>query len=541
MLRLCLAAGLIVMSAPVLAETIVGQARVDRVTLYPGLAAVTRQVVLDLPAGPHEIIIPDLPDTLRADGLRVTGPAALRVGAVNLAFERLPVTPDQASPAILAARAEVERLAEVLRLRDVAIAEIRLRVAAAQDQIAVLQTLAQGADSTRPAEIQALAAMIGAEALLLRQTAFAAEQEAQAAIRARTADADALADARRALEALEAPTAQGAVLSVMVDVAAAGQVVLDIATTETQAGWTPVYDLHLTTGDAPRLDLERALIVTQATGADWLDVALTLSTARPGEQIAPGGVWPQLRRIVAEADLAREDSADGPLLRAAPMLADPVMETAMITAAPAFDGVVVSYAYPGRVDIRDGVEMLRLPLDRLGFAADLWAEAVPASDPNAYRMAAFTNASDEILLAGAMQLYADGALTGTGYLPTMAAGDDTQIGFGPIDGLRLTRITPGRTEGEAGLFGSATQLVEQTELRIENLTPQAWDVLVRDAVPYSEQDDLQITLTATPQITRRDPDGQRGIVEWDLALPAGAVSRIALTTTLRWPSGFVLR
>ncbi|MFU8823521.1 DUF4139 domain-containing protein [Yoonia sp.] len=552
MFRLFLSTSMIALSAPAFADTITGQARVDSVTIYPGLATVTRQVTLDLPQGQHEIVIPGLPQNLGSDGLRIAAPGQVRVGAVNLAFDRLPVTPDQSSPAVQAARAEVERLEEVLRTRDVAIAEIRLRVQAAEDQIAFLQSLSKASagetlTTATITDIQDLAQMVGAETLTLRTTAFAAEQEAQAAIRARQDDIDALDDARRALEALLAPEEQGSVLTFTVEASEAGEVTLDINTTENLANWSPVYDMRLTTGDDARVDIDRAVVVSQATGQDWTDVQLILSTARPGEQIAPGGAWAQLRRIISQADLDRENAnAMGAadmltLQRGAPVFSSPMLESSPVTAKADFSGAAVTYVYPTRVTIRNGVEDLRLPLDELTFAADIWAEATPMSDANAYRMAEFINSSDEILLPGPVMVQADGTMVGFSYLPLLAAGAEMDMGFGPLDGLRLTRITPNRSEGDVGIFSSATQLVEQTILTVENLTGQDWDVLLRDAIPYSEQDDLEVSLTASPAVTRRDPEGQRGIVEWDLSVPAGDKQEVTMEYTLRWPSGFVLR
>ena len=450
MIRLFVTTSLLALAAPAFADTITGQARVDTVTIYPGLATVTRLVTLDLPAGQHDIIIPDLPQGLSADGLRIAAPAQVRLGAVNLAFDRLPVTPDQSSPAILAARAEVDRLEEVLRESDTAIAAIRLRAQAAEDQIAFLQSLGQ---------------------------------------------------------------------------ASAGE--------------------SLTTGDDPQLDIDRAVVISQATGQDWLDVQLVLSTARPGDQIAPGGAWAELRHIISEDALAGETTgmadAPMPLQRNSAVMAAPMMDTAPITAQADFSGVAVTYVYLNRIDIRNGVEDLRLPLDQLSFDTDVWAEATPMTDANAYRMAEFTNTTDEILLPGRAMLHADGTMIGFSHLPLLAAGADLDIGFGPLDGLRLTRITPDRSTGDRGVFSSSNQLVERTVLTVENLTGQDWDVLLRDAVPYSEQDDLQVSLTAVPEPTRRDRDGARGIVEWDLSVPAGAEQEVVMETTLRWPSGYVLR
>ncbi|ART99647.1 DUF4139 domain-containing protein [Yoonia vestfoldensis] len=549
MIRLLITTSLIAVTAPAFAETMTGAARVDTVTIYPGLASVTRLVTLDLPAGQHDIIIPGLPQNLSADGLRIAAPGQVRLGAVNLAFDRLPVTPDQSSPAIIAARAEVDRLEEVLRQTDVAIAAIRLRAQAAEDQIAFLQSLGQasaGEALTSIADVQALAQMVGSEALALRMAAFAAEQEAQAAIRARKDDAEALEEARRALAALLAPEDQGSVLTFTLDAAEAGEVTLEIATTEGFANWSPVYDLRLTTGDDPQLDIDRAVVISQATGQDWLDVQLILSTARPGEQIAPGGAWAELRRIISEEALERERAegmaADAMTLqRNSAMMPAPMMQAEPITAQADFSGAAVTYVYPDRVDIRNGVEDLRLPLDQLRFDADIWAEATPMTDANAYRMAEFTNLTDEMLLPGRVMLHADGTMIGFSQLPLLAAGADLELGFGPLDGLHLTRITPERSQGDRGVFSASNQLVERTILTVENLTGQDWDVLLRDAVPYSEQDDLQVSLTATPAVTRRDPEGQRGIVEWDLRVPAGSEQEVVMETTLRWPGGFVLR
>ncbi|MBQ1203317.1 MAG: DUF4140 domain-containing protein, partial [Loktanella sp.] len=84
MIRLLMTASLLALGAPAFAETFTGQARVDRVTIYPGLVTVTRQVDLDLPAGVHEVIVPGLPATLSPDRLRIAADRDLRIGAVNL-------------------------------------------------------------------------------------------------------------------------------------------------------------------------------------------------------------------------------------------------------------------------------------------------------------------------------------------------------------------------------------------------------------------------------------------------------------------------
>ncbi|MEJ6403033.1 DUF4139 domain-containing protein [Yoonia sp. 2307UL14-13] len=552
MFRPLLTTSLIALSAPAFADTFTADARVDTVTIYPGVATVMRQITLDLPAGQHEIIVPGLPEGLSSEGLRLAATDGAQIGAVNLAFDRLPVTPDLSSPEIQAAEDKVERLEDILRDRNADIEQIRLRVKAAEEQIAFLQSLSKanaGENLTADAvtDIQALAEMVGSETLRVRQEAFAAEQEALAAERAREDDEEALADAKRALAALKAPQqAEGSVLTFTLNAAEAGEVTVDISALEGYANWSPVYDMRLTTGDDGSLQIERSVVVSQQTGQDWLDAKLILSTARPGEQTAPSGVWAPVRRIVSEEELERErnqvflsDSVQGRALAPAPMAEAVMAEPFKATAN--FSGATVTYSYPGTVDIRDGVEDLRLPLDTLTLDADVWAEAVPSRDSIAYRMAEFTNTTDEILLPGQALIFADGTMIGFGNLPLLAAGAETEMGFGPLDGLILTRATPNKSEGDTGVFSSANLLTEAAVMSVENVTGQDWKVLLRDAIPYSEQDDLEVEFEASPRVTRTNPEGQRGILEWDLEVAAGEKQEVTLDYTLEWPDGYVLR
>lgn len=553
MFRPLFTASLIALCAPAWADTFTADARVDTVTIYPGVATVTRQITLDLPAGRHEIIVPGLPRNLPSEGLRLAAPDGVQIGAVNLAYDRLPVTPDQTSPDILAAKERIEELENLLRERNDSIAAIRLQVAAANEQIAFLQSLSKAntgdtITASSVADIQALAQMVGSEILRLRQDAFAAEQQAAAAERARQDDIDALEEARQHLEALMAPDTDGSVLTFTVQAAEAGEVTVDISALEGFANWSPVYDMRLTTGDAPRIDLERSVVVSQQSGKDWLGVKLVLSTARPGEQTAPSAVWAPVRRIISQEELEKDRKSDFALqgvmesrTLAAPVAEPMVMEDAAFGATANFSGATVTYSYPGTVDIRNGVEDLRLPLDTLELDADVWAEAAPGRDSIAYRMAEMTNSTQEVLLPGRALVFADGTMIGFSQMPLLAAGADTKIGFGPLDGLLLTKATPSKSEGDVGVFSSSNQMVEEAVITVRNVTGQNWRVLLRDAIPYSEQDDLDVSFEASPRVTRVAPDGQRGILEWDLDVPAGTTQELKLDYTLTWPGGYILQ
>ena len=534
---------LCIIALPAFADTVQVPSKVDQVTLYNWGATVSRTVDFDAPAGVHQIIVPDLPYGTTADSLRVAGSDGLTIGAVSLSTDRLPATTDVKSPEVLAAEAEIERLERVLRDRDLAIATVRLRIDAANEQVGFLRNLAMGIDPLTPEtldQLRALSRMVGTEVLAARQAALTAQTEAEGLERDRVADQVALDLANQALAALQTVATDYAALTLTVETTGGpGQIVV---TTQTdQASWYPVYDLRLTAGDAPTLDIDRGVVVAQYSGEDWLGVDLTLSTARPSGQSSPSVLFPWLRSIYDPEDLVlRNVDSDG--FAAEMPMAEPMPVTIV---SPGMDmqmlGQTVVYHYGSGVDIRDGVDALRLNLDSLAITPTLRATAVPARDTVAYLVAAFENTTAETILPGAAQLFLDGALVGSDELPLVATGDKTELGFGPLEGLILNRNVPNREQGEAGIITSSNQIDEVAVLQVENLTGKVWPLRVIDHVPYSEQTDLEISYSAEPPATITDLDDQRGILAWDTEIGVGETVEIRLQSTLNWPTDFVLQ
>lgn len=181
-------------------------------------------------------------------------------------------------------------------------------------------------------------------------------------------------------------------------------------------------------------------------------------------------------------------------------------------------------------------------MDALTAAAELRAVAVPSRDETAYRVASFTNSFGEQLLASAgVPRFADGKLIAVEDFPGLAPGAEMEAGFGPVEGLQLSRDVLDQSEGGQGLISRSSEQVQTVEIEVENLTGQDWPLRVLDRVPYSQQDDLEIKWTARPRPAEEDVGKQRGILAWDLEIEAGGTRTIRLDTTLSWPEGMVLR
>jgi len=529
---------------PALADTIPATSRITAVTVYPQGAKLTRKVTFSAPsAGGHELLVTDLPAETSPGLVQLVAGDGLQLGAFNLRADRLPPREDPLTPDQTAAKAEVERLEAAEAEAFLVVEGVQARVDAAEAQAAFLGSFSGALpDAATPEGVKAMAAMIGTETLAARQAALEARAELWPAQIALGKVQEELAMARDAFAALPSADMDYTALAVAVTADAAGDHTVTITQYIDGASWRPIYDLKLTRDGGDALAVDRSVLVTQYSGEDWTDVALTLSSSTPSNQAAPTELWPELRRIEPEfdeADMALKSSAEPGAYSEESY--DVVAEAAPTTAGMALEGDTVVYIYPTPVTVASDVEDLRLALDSLSFAPVVKAVAVPRWDRTAFVTASFTNASDEPLLPGEALLFREGVLVGTTWLDVIAPGVETDVAFGAIETLRIKREMPTRAEGETGVFTTSNALTESAVITVENTGTEAWDVRLLDQTPYSEQDDLEIEITATPEPTETDVDGQRGILAWEFALPAGGKETITLEQTLSWPDGMVLQ
>ncbi|PKQ12366.1 MAG: hypothetical protein CVT70_09880 [Alphaproteobacteria bacterium HGW-Alphaproteobacteria-1] len=534
-LTLCLAC----LPLAALADDIPLTSRVSAVTLYPQGASVTREAPFAVPAGAHDLILADLPEHTPLAAIRVTIDDA-RMGGVSTRNDYVPPRPETESAAYTAAKAEVERLQDALRTARAGVADIRLEAEAASARIAFLDGIGRGDGlaALGPDALRDLAGMIGTETLAARRESAEATRRAETAERGLKDLMQELARAEQALKALVPETEARAMLAVSVTADTALQGTLRVAYTVPDAGWQPLYDLHLAR-DSGALRIERGAFVHQHTGENWRDVALTLSTRRPSEQGEPGDIWPWIPRLADPEEITPMPrmKAEGVVMMSAPML-----EGTADMARPEFDGMAVSYAYPAPVNVATGADRVRLMLPPLDAQAGITARAVPLMDETAFLVARVTIPAEEVLLpTPEARFYLDGRYTGQRWLPLVAGGDAADLAFGPIEGLRLTRVIRARTEGDRGLITRATEAREEVEIAVENLTGTAWPVHLLDRVPVSEQTDLRITWEASPPPDERDVEDRRGVLGWRFDLPAGERRAITLNTRMNWPEGKVVR
>jgi uncharacterized protein (TIGR02231 family) len=505
---------------------------VDAVTVYPDGASITRAITVEIPGGDNTVVLKDFPLALDPSSLRVEGGADTRItiGAID-------TRPPRAAP-------------------PVNLLELDKRIEALKDERADLQGAVAAATARRGFALRfadASPAGIGdkgeARPIADWRAAFAAVAEEVATADSAIRDAERKQrDIDRQIARLESDRAikPPSKLEVRIDLAAASAVRATLRVTYAVRGarWTPLYDARLDTGAKdrkPALELVRRAEITQTTGEDWSNVALSVSTVRS----ARGGKAPALNSLIVQypppatpmpASIAsRAVSAPSPVAKA---LDHSSAERADEQQAVAdVSGFQVVFRIPGRVSIgaSEGAKSLRISTATI--APDLTVRSVPVIDPTAFLEASFTQREDAPLLPGRVAIYRDGVFVGRVQMTAASKEESVRLGFGADDMVKVERTVVKRNEGSAGLIVTTSKTDERSfKTVVRNGHDFPIRIAIEDQLPVSENEEIQVEmLPSTTPPTATNLRDRRGVLEWAFDAKPGELKDIALAWRVRWP------
>jgi uncharacterized protein (TIGR02231 family) len=530
------ATGLVVVAAlaamPAQAADVEVASTVDAVTVYPDGASVTRVIALDLARGDNTLVARDFPLTLDPSSLRVEGEASARlsIGAIDTRSPRA--------------------------VPPVNLPELDKRIEALKDQRADLTGAINAATARRRfAEHFADASPAGlgekGEARPIEEwrRAFSAvaEEVASADTTIRNAERE-QRDIDREIARLESDraTKPPGKLEVRIDLAAAAatRATLRVTYAVRNARWTPLYDARLDTGARdrkPALELVRRAEITQATGEDWSNVALAVSTVRT----ARGGSAPELNSLIvqypqpprAQGAAAVSDLATRSMPASAAAPAPPAQRADEQQATAEVGGFQVTFRIPGRVSLGASEGARSLMVSTATIAPDLALRAVPVRDPTAYLEARFVQGEDAPLLPGRVAIYRDGVFVGRGQMAAAGKDETVRLGFGADDKVKIERALVRRNEGSAGLIVATSKTDERTfKTSVRNGHDFPIAITIEDQLPVSENEDIVVEmLPSTTPPTATNARDRRGVLQWAFEAKPGEARDIAFAWRLRWP------
>jgi uncharacterized protein (TIGR02231 family) len=506
---------------------------VDAVTVYPDGASVTRVITLDLPAGDTTLVAKDFPLTLDPSSLRVEGEAGakLTIGAIDAR------QPRAAPPVNLS---DLDKRIEKLKDERADLAGA-VAAAAARRKFAARFAEASPAGIGDKGEARPIAEW---------RAAFAAVSEEVAIAEAAIRDAERKQrDIDREIARLESDRAikPPSKLEVRIDLAAsaATRTALRVTYAVRNARWTPLYDARLDTGAKdrkPALELVRRAEITQATGEDWSNVALDVSTVRTTR----GGSAPDLNSLVVQypqvlrplggpglVDGVRPRSMSAPLFESSPSAKRADEQEATVEVG----GFQTTFRIPGRVSVgaSEGAKSLRISTATI--APDLVIRSAPVLDPAAFLEASFKQNEDAPLLPGRVAIYRDGMFVGRGKMAAASKDETVRLGFGADDKVKIERSVIKRNEGSAGLIVTTSKTDERSfKTVVRNGHDFPIRIAIEDQLPVSENEDIQVEMLPSSTLpTATNVRDRRGVLEWAFEAKPGEVKDIAFAWRVRWP------
>lgn len=515
-------------AAPAFADEILLRADVAAATIYLSGAEVSRHADLAIAPGSHQIVIA-MHDAAQAERIMLSAPEGVTIGQPRK-ITAYPIAEgvldDPAQAAARAARDTAE-LALTQAQDDLALVDGEVR--ALEAQLRFLGTLAgDGMADMDPDRLPQLLATLGAETARLERelhAAHIARRTPEAVVQTRDA---ALAVAQEALDRLNPFGVAVDVIAFTLDAPSAteGQIKLDYFTQT--ASWSPSYELHLDS-ETGALEIAPFIAVAVQGSGLWRDVAMRFSTSQPDRPRTPSALWPNPARLI--------DPVSPQPYAISRLGAAPMMEAATDSiAAQAVTGLAVTHVYGSPITLDDDGRAI-LPLDRLAMQVAREIRAVPRLDQTAYLLATLRNDSGAPILPGTARYFRDGALIAQEWLPLIPMGAEAELGFGPLDHLRLVWIDRSLAEGDRGIFVTANTQERRIAFGVENTGIKAETVRLLYATPFTEQEDLRLSMTLTPQPQTGDVDDLRGVQAWTLSVAPGETKLVEMGLSFAWPEG----
>ncbi|WP_407714481.1 DUF4139 domain-containing protein [Comamonas testosteroni] len=495
------------------------RAPITEVTLYPGVAAVQREARIE--AQTRLLSFECLPASVDTQSLQISGDEGVRVGEIKTLMQSRQ----------MAAKECTSPLDQQIRSLEDQLANIEAEEGAARLVGDFLQGMSKPGDEARISPAQ-----IAGTSQVLRQTSRDNSLRAHQIQRQKQ---DLLAQLQPLRQERDRTgSEQSQVMKVSVQLASARAANVRLSYQVRGPSWQPSYRAQLNTA-RQQVQLERQALVVQASGEDWSNVRLRLSTGQPGRSTQ--GVMPRPWTVDIAQPMPPAAPAPAPVARMARSSAGAMREVAAVPDLPVLDVSSINTAYstqfivPYKISVPSSAERITLSLGQENLATSLLTRTAPAMEEAAYLIATL-QAPPGIWPAGPVALLRDDALVGNGRLDFGNAQALAQgLSFGRDDNVVVRRLPAQSHTGSSGWAGSKTERSIVRNYAVENRHNQPIALQVLDSAPVSRNEQIKVQSQYSPQPATTSWNAQNGMVAWEQNLAARSTAQFQATHQIRFP------
>ncbi len=518
---------------------------IREVTVFTDRARLTRVGSIEVEKGEQKIEFPELPLTIEPESVRAAaqGTARARLLGIDVQKSFFKETP------AATVRELTEKLLD-LEDRDRGLAD---EIESVNAQIKHLDGLATSTDTYAKSlgrgftNLEKHGALID---FITQRRIQAQEKNREIAVKRRELDRE-IKKTRNELQRLQkARPAQRYTAIVDLDVLEPGELEIQLVYMQRGTGWRPLYDIRLREG---KLEVSYLAQVTQNSGEDWEDVAVTLSTARPSHTAIVPKVnpWyisiftpppPRKERMMYAQATAMAGAAPPPAAAPAPMEdlsmaleeaeAEPIMDVEIATAEVGGSGPSVTYSISGTTDIPGDGSPKKTTIAIFTLDPEFDYVTVPEMDPAAYRRVSAVNESPYLLLTGTAQVFEGEDYIGRTNLKLISPKEKIKLYFGTDERIRIKRELVQR-ETDKKFMADKRRIRYGYEIELENHTEEEQNITVKDRIPVTRNEQIKVRFEDDePGVTEKDKLNR---LDWDLHLPVGKKTVIQYGFSVEFP------
>lgn len=505
------------------------------VTVYPDRARVVRSGSAELTTETTHLIIDELPLTLNVDSVRVSGKgsARVRIRGVDVSQRNYRDVPAEKvrtlQEQIEAVQDEMKEIADDKATQE---AQQLYLNGIRQQTEQFARGLAFGRTNVEK-QIELLTFLQGQDVQVREQMRLLdqRQRELQKTLNHLQAELK---------QHLSAGSRQRYRATVEVEVVESGNFSADLTYVVNRAGWQPLYDVRLT--ETNDIYLTQLAQVTQRSGEDWEQVALTLSTARPAlnqrkpelktwyiDQFVPPPPAAPMQARVRSARKMSKAAAPAPEMM---MATEASFDAEVVTAQVDTSGVAVTYRLSGSSDVPGDGSARKVTISEHELSPKLDYTAVPKHTDSVFRRATVKNETGAPLLQGQVSLFAEGEFIGRNQLPFTAPNDEIEFLLGVEDRITVERELLKR-QTDKRFMRDRRKIGYGYSIKLKNLLPTSVLVTVEDHIPVPRHEEIKVKLESV----RPNPLEQTdlNLLKWEMRLSAESLQTITYEYSVEHP------
>lgn len=322
----------------------------------------------------------------------------------------------------------------------------------------------------------------------------------------------------------------------------AGKVKSKITYLTHQAGWTPVYDVRVSSADKP-INLVYKANIYQTTGYSWNKTNLTISTGNPTANNNRPTMYPWYIDFIQPVILYKEQT----LKRAQPSMQNAAQRAFVVDdaePAPILNELSMGYsvvessnsiAAEYRIEVpqeipSDGKQHL-VAIKEYELNSKFTYHAIPKLDKSAFLIAKVADYGKYNLLPGQSNLFFDGMYIGQSYLSPVTTIDSMLLSLGRDEKIIIKRNELKDLTTEQ-VIGANKKVTKAIEISVRNNNSFTIEMDLMDQVPLSKQKDIEVKLE---DLGGAKHDADYGSLLWNMEIKPGETQKLKFVYSVKYP------